>query len=442
MSTTTGDQNGTPLFGLFDEEGLKDATKFFNFAKSKDEGSFTAIFGNEAMEHWFTVNIFRNENGETTYYCCDSLGENHSVTGLYSPLGKMFSLLENELSQPDEFLRKSFESIGNELSTKAGWISYSGEISEDDKNMLLDGSPNTLLAVPGISNGSPRDQLIHKCLSSFEMMEKCGWLESTNIEQQNHVNNLTKLLTFLRENLDENSPHMPSIIKTLESIEVKRNHEYVNQALKEALNDFESLKNPTILAECELAQTTFKQIFSEFAKKSAEELRETDRKSLQTSLIAYQKAKQKGLLKEFIEEIANGDRSLNARFERIEGFMEAKLMGLDLEEDTRKDEIFMLSDRAIGTAFCEIAPDGDFDSITPDTLLKNEEHMQALVSSFEQFQDPEIDTPFKELLEQKGLVKSTDNINWGEIMPSLVQAPFFPECLDRGKQLFLNLYFY
>ena len=148
----------------------------------------------------------------------------------------------------------------------------------------------------------------------------------------------------------------------------------------------------------------------------------------------------KGLLKEFIEAISNGDRCLTARFGRIEDFMASKLMGFDLEEATRKDQIFMLSDTAISAALWEIAPEGVCNSITPDTLLESEEHIQALASSFKQFGKVETAKPFREFLEKEGLVSSGDEINWEEIMPSLVKAPFFLECLARGKQLFVSQY--
>lgn len=210
IDITSAKKNKNHEFLIHEVADLKEAEKFFHFAKSNREGSFTLVLGNPNNGHWSTVNVFRHENGENKYHFCDS---NFNVKSFYVPIKGM---IENYLSKPDEYLRKSFESIGEELDRKARWLSYSGEDLEEYKNMLLDNKPCECFAIPGISNGSNKDLLIHTCLNSFGMMERCGWLESVNIEQEKHVANLTKLLTFYRENLNVNSPHMQSIIQALE----------------------------------------------------------------------------------------------------------------------------------------------------------------------------------------------------------------------------------
>ena len=284
-------------------------------------------------------------------------------------------------------------------------------------------------------------------------------------------------------NLGSSSPHMPCIEEALKTLEQKQNHNHIDQvfeedidqvfeeALKdfEHLKNFERLKNPMMSYKCDFAKTTFQHVFSVFQDKSElsklnsenERLSKINKfknssgaepgfcsgntpsqveneitRKMQIALIAYQKAKQKDLLKEFVEAISNGDRCLTARFGRIEDFLASKLVGFDLEEETRKDAILMLSDGAISQALWDIANNGDCDSINPDMLLESKKHIQTLANWFKKLENTPTAKPFRKFLENQGLVVSSDKINWKEIMPSLVKAPFFHECLARGKYIF------
>ena len=120
---------------------------------------------------------------------------------------------------------------------------------------------------------------------------------------------------------------------------------------------------------------------------------------------------------------------------RIEDFMATQFLGFNLEEETRVEKIYTLSDSAIAGALEEITFDDA--SVTPSIFLEDSENMKSLVSAFQMYGSSETAKPFKQYLVKQGLAQSVDHIDWEKIMPSIVRAPFFEDCLARGHQQYL-----
>jgi len=123
--------------GVMDEAGFMDAKKIFNFSQQKEPSVLICPVGNVNTNHWYTLAIVKKEGGAIDFFGCDSLESNQR--GIASPLGKVCSLFESTLSNPQEFIEQSLSSFVEGFDRYGDWLNAEGvPDTEESKASLIE----------------------------------------------------------------------------------------------------------------------------------------------------------------------------------------------------------------------------------------------------------------------------------------------------------------
>lgn len=192
------------------EYGIKEALKFYQFAKTPGPSRMALVVSEEMIipgkanrGHWYTIICTKNQNNEITIHICDSLNNAHDK--LKGPLLLLTNFFNHQLKNPDLFIKTAFEShLGPYLKNTVKRTETKGNL-EAVIQALLDPTGNAFLAEEGFTDGSPRQTFINCLKQSFFVMKEAGWLRSFEKDRRAHVDNLLKLAQFCLKYVDDES---------------------------------------------------------------------------------------------------------------------------------------------------------------------------------------------------------------------------------------------
>lgn len=471
MSTTTGTAEGTPLLSFTDILQSKDGLKLYQFARSSGPDSLTLVFGNEAFNHWFTLQIHKDANDELSFVGCDSMDNHHSITGEFSPLGKFAALIKEQVKNTTALLHRVYAPLDNNLAYRAGWIGPDDTITEQDAQVLLDNKPNPLLASSLAPTGSPKEIILANCIAAFHVIQEGGWLSSTDLHTYLKIQDLETLIHFYLLRLRQDDPFIPILGGIYQEIQNNKNENLVLQIFDDAINELDQhakLLTPLQKEQVRSLFTHFKTLYKE--RKALSQIQDVDQRmyamnkmagyegiepgftsgtkpteaenillhKIHLLLLIYQEAKKRDRLDDLMKVIhSGGDGCLTARYGRVEEF-HASLHNFELQEASQSDQAINL---APTIALSEFLTDYFAETENPvkslSEALKNKkffsEHVDNLAAYFSTYSSIDSGQPFRLHLKKQGIIQDETNIDWNKAVAKILEAPEFSHWLDLGK---------
>jgi hypothetical protein len=374
-------------------------------------------------------------------------------------LGKLSSLFQEGISNPNEFLNNALSSFAELIEPYGDWLNSEGvpEI-ENNRQELMELAKN--------------QNLVNKAIFALESMLEQNWDSSSDIQQILQLHRVENLIRFYAKELPENSDEGIKARFMIQKLENQFNFtNKINSLIKSTTQHLDSLltKNPTNADLIKLTKSTFEQmqllynnrenIASEknqsererkaqiltsagveggfiSGKNPAEALKRIEHRTY-LLLAAFQKAQLMGKEDEFIKNIAGGDRCITARMGRVEEFFGVLNELGDFQQDLLTDHIFALSDVAIMNVIGYLL---DNETITPEDIseLTANDIDQDLLTAELKFLGNTNSTfaiPFKDYLVRMKFCENKENIDWNKTAALLRDSEDFKKMLKRGKDL-------
>lgn len=441
MSTTTGDDRGSPLFGFFDAQGALEAQKIFQLVREPGPQILSCVFGNEVLGHWYTLVIFKDEADEIGYIGMDSMDNSHDTLGIYSALGKMKNLLQTKIENPVEFLKTAFSPLNDFLSPRENWFEPDGSISNEYAESLLDDLPFPALATEDAPTGSTLERNLVQCAQAFHFFQSTELLNSSDYWIQKQLNALEKLVNFYAVNLPSTHPRKTHMQDILEEIQLNKRHEIVEEIIVAALVDIEKRKKELTHNEYNKIKTLFTHTRTLFRgkKEISQAANETERINLMNSmgkvngiehgftsgsksseiekslmekvdilLLTYQEASRRGEFLKLIQTVASGDGCHTAKMGRVnELYAEYKGLGqiadLVSAEKIKESPVTALSESIsrIATQYVSDKAKLLLDQITSISISENPE---TVAESLKDYATGDLGMPFRKFLFEEGII--------------------------------------
>lgn len=444
----TNDSKGIE-FGLFDQKGLEDTFKLYEFAKSPYSQALACCLGDSSSGHWCEISIVKNDRNELYFFGSDSFDNQH--IGNSSLLGKLSLLLEESIKNPESLMIKALNSFTETLASRCDLINDEGDLNrEEEKNLLL----------------NEKEELVNGCLTATEVILSIDWSNTTDISTLLNLKRISSLLKFLTLNLSREEvfyqvlqdrfekiqTHFSfeaSVLKALttsvsELNEILPNRSEIKRNIQQTLATFKSIE--TLYKERSIISSGTSQIDREIIAQgltsagiepgfmtgqTSNDSKKQIEQKVYTLLMAYQTAKSLDQTEKLYETIGQGDGCLTARMGRIEEFLsELKSLG-DISQDFSTEAIMQLSDAAVSSAIMEHS----FGETDINSLKKEDLDINALITCFSIFSQVEKAEPFKDFLIDQGWIEDKNKIDWKLVVENLIASPLFEVMLNRGKEI-------
>jgi hypothetical protein len=441
-----------PTKAFIGEEGVLDTEKVLKFVKSTSESTLTVIFGDEDEGHWYVVTAKKDVEGNVGYSCCDSFEADHARLGEGSPFMKATKSLEELFTNPDKIFDHCILDICDDLEKKAGWI------GGDSEPLLLDDTPNKLLARSSEEKGSSLEINLRRCNIVYQKMTELGWMQSSDIRKQNAISTIRDLMGFYGEELSSQACKLAVI-----AISELRDEDYLQNILSETIQemteystqceqDQQSLVLQTAglgkwlsklyLEKDKLANNKILQEQLKVEMSIEDDLAEDPVKEIISNvkiyLLTYQIAKEKGRLDDFYEEVGTPS-CFTGRMGGAADFL-PRVQWSELDAMVTQGYIYLLSDVVLSNVISEAVPlELDDDDEAARDYIKNftiedcRKNAEGIAQSFIQFGFSEKAKPFFDFLLKEGFVESLPVQKWDEVVTKLLESKHISEMLSRGK---------
>lgn len=436
--STSGNLNSS----FFENEGILDTEKFYQFANEPGPSNLTLIFGDAVNGHWVTIIINKNEEGKLDFSICDSMEINHSRQLADSSFAKIVKCIQNGLDNPSDMILRNLENFSEDLERKASLI------GTDDEARLLD---YTSSSKPTESNVKP---ILEKCYVVYDIIKKMDLLTDDDIATHRLLSNVQTLMEFYSKKL-EGTPEGQKCDSILTEIKATRGDSFLITSAEKVLTELEDMKANAWELEkntYEQMKITCQQLLDNYnnCKSLADDPLALQRRqaAIQSEhkmsnpikytelellgfLEAYQMASKRKELKEFCKLVVGGGCNTGRLGEVFKYITKIKWPGLNLEMVPESVNSFF--DYTIGELLAELADDSEaLAKLNIEQVKENKESLKILFTSF---QHTNRGQAAREFLRNKQLLKESDSgeIDWDETIDLLLNSSYFPEMFSRGK---------
>lgn len=435
MTSVVGD---APVLGFISPQHAFDGLALHQLSKNPGPQTLSLVVGDAMVGHWYTVVVHKNSKNEYSFAGSNSMGSDTLA------LSKLVSLIKNKISNPDELLKEAYSPIDDIISRNANHFEPDNSITDEDAAAL---HANTILP--------------DTCKEAYQFMEAAGWFSSDDYEIQKKVSALEILISFYHDGSKQELTQM------LETIRKEKPADAVISAFDTASNDIATMRTNVTPFAYKQVEDTFKfmkllyenrkqyakiedstvrlDAMNKIAKgsgveegfvsgKSANESEKSTLMRVDTLLLTFQKAKQADRLDEFFKVVAEGDGCLTARMGRIADFY-SKLLGVASYEDLLNMEKVNSAPMVSIEGFfgdCDYSKE-EIEQFKKEEFHKDMNNFETLKNSFIKFSSVEASLPFRQYLQERGIIPSVTDVDWDAALPKIFAMPEFDGWLSQGK---------
>lgn len=463
MSSPQGDK---PVIGFVDFAQCRDGLKLYRFAHSPGPSTFTLVVGDEDTGHWYTLNISKHLNGTFTFLGCDSMDNHHDITGIYSALGKLAGTMTTYISAPQEYLKKVFEPIDEQLSRRAGWFELAGRIPPERAAQLLDNTPNHLLAGPQTPTGSEKERVLANCLAAFEIIQEGNWLGSKDYWCCLKIDELKTLIDFYVKELPDDDPQMEQLQHIQEVLRQHVKDRFIEATFQDAIKDIDrykaTLNTPafdkisTLFSHMQLlynTRKTYTSVENEDERnnlmntavcqagieqgfvtgKDANDAEKSLKQRVDILLLAYQEAKRLNRMDDFVKVVVTGDPCLTGRMSRVVEFY-SSLKGIGGQaESANLEKVNQQMSFMVSTLIQQVCEDEEAAKAVSVDSFNDPKMVQLLAGVLRQYGEGEKGDNIRSFLRSQSVITDETNVNWEEVVEKLKGSHFFKGWIAAGK---------